>query len=354
MYLALRDLCHGKGRFALITVVVALMTLLVGFLSGLTGGLASQNVSALLHLGSDKVVFSMPDDEKPSYTTSRVSEEQAKAWKDAASVDRVDPLGLTFAQVESGDADVAVALLATTTGRIDEVPGDADHITLGKRIADDLGVAAGDTVTLAGRDMTVGELADDTEFSHRDVAWVTTDALHEYLESTRQPQAYANVLLVDGDPEVEALDAAQGTTTQALLPSLLAVEALKSEIGSLGMMIGMLMVIAVLVIGVFFLVWSMQRQRDIAILKALGASNGWLSRDALGQALLVLLIGVGIGTAATVGLGLLARTALPFVMNWITLLVPSVGMVIAGLLGAYVSQLRITSVDPLVALAAAS
>lgn len=354
MYLALRDLRHSKGRFALITIVVALMTLLVGFLTGLTGGLASQNVSSLMHLDADKVVFSMSDDEAPSYTTSRVSEEQAKAWKDAEGADRADPLGLTFAQLESGDSDVAVALLATATGRIDEVPSDADHITLGTSIADDLGVTAGDTVTLAGRDMTVGELADDTEFSHRDVAWVTTDALHQYLESTRQPQAYANVLLVDGDPDVEAMDANQGTTTQALLPSLLALEALKSEIGSLGMMIGMLMVIAVLVIGVFFLVWSMQRQRDIAILKALGASNRWISTDALGQALLVLLIGVGLGTGATVGLGLLVGTALPFVMNWLTLLVPSVGMVIAGLLGAYVSQRRITAVDPLVALASAA
>ena len=300
MYLALRDLRHSKGRFALITIVVTLMTLLVGFLTGLTGGLASQNVSSLMHLDADKVVFSMSDDEVPSYTTSRVSEQQAKAWKDAEGVD------------------------------------------------------AGDTVTLAGRDMTVGKLADDTEFSHRDVAWVTTDALHEYLESTRQPQAYANVLLVDGDPDVEAVDANQGTTTQALLPSLLALEALKSEIGSLGMMIGMLMVIAVLVIGVFFLVSSMQRQRDIAILKALGASNRWISTDALGQALLVLLIGVGLGTGATIGLGLLVGTALPFVMNWLTLLVPSVGMVIAGLLGAYVSQRRITAVDPLVALASAA
>lgn len=354
MYLALRDLRHSKGRFALITIVVALMTLLVGFLTGLTGGLASQNVSSLMHLDADKVVFSMPDDEAPSYTTSRVSEEQTKAWKDAEGVDRADPLGLTFAQLESDDSDVAVALLATATGRVDEVPSDAEHITLGQNIADDLGVAAGDTVTLAGQQLTVGELAEPTEFSHRDVAWVNTDALQEYLTSTRQPKAYANVLLVDGNPDIEALDAAQSTQTEDLLPSLLAVEALKSEIGSLGMMIGMLMVIAVLVIGVFFLVWSMQRQRDIAILKALGASNGWLSRDALGQALLVLLIGVGIGIAATVGLGLLAGTALPFVMNWITLLVPSVGMIVAGLLGAYVSQRRITAVDPLVALAAAS
>ncbi len=63
---------------------------------------------------------------------------------------------------------------------------------------------------------------------------------------------------------------------------------------------------------------------------------------------------IGLGTGATIGLGLLVGTALPFVMNWLTLLVPSVGMVIAGLLGAYVSQRRITAVGPLVALVSAA
>lgn len=48
MYLALRDLRFAKGRFSLIVLAVALMTLLVGFLSGLIAGLAGQNISALL------------------------------------------------------------------------------------------------------------------------------------------------------------------------------------------------------------------------------------------------------------------------------------------------------------------
>lgn len=354
MYLALRDIRHGKGRFALIIIVVALMTLLVGFLSGLTGGLAAQNVSAITHIAPDKVVFAMDDDVRPEFTTSRITPQQAKAWADADGVEQVAPLGITFAQLESADTDAAVALLASTPGRVAEIPSDDNHITLSETTAEDLHVSPGDTLTLAGREMTVGELAEPTDFSHRDVAWITIDALHDYFSSTRQPEVYANVLLVDGAPDAAALDAQQATTTQPLLLSLLGVEALRSEIGSLGLMIGMLMVIAVLVTGVFFLVWSMQRQRDIAILKSLGASNRWLSVDALGQALLVLLIGVGVGTAATVGLGALAGSALPFVMHWVTLLIPSVGMVIAGLLGAWVSQWRITAVDPLVALAAAA
>ncbi|SDO96445.1 hypothetical protein SAMN04487848_2738 [Microbacterium sp. ru370.1] len=50
-------------------------------------------------------------------------------------------------------------------------------------------------------------------------------------------------------------------------------------------------------------------RRDVAILKALGASTPALVRDAVGQALVVLLVGVGIGLTAI--LGALADGALP-------------------------------------------
>lgn len=46
MFVAWRDLRFARGRFVLIGSVVALITLLVGFLDGLTGGLAAQNVPA--------------------------------------------------------------------------------------------------------------------------------------------------------------------------------------------------------------------------------------------------------------------------------------------------------------------
>ena len=50
MFVALRDLRFARGRFVLIGSVVALITVLVGFLSGLTGGLATQNISAVLSI----------------------------------------------------------------------------------------------------------------------------------------------------------------------------------------------------------------------------------------------------------------------------------------------------------------
>ena len=105
-----------------------------------------------------------------------------------------------------------------------------------------------------------------------------------------------------------------------------------------------------LVVGAFFTVWSIQRQPDVAILKALGASNPMLVRDALGQAVLVLVAGVGVGIILTALLGAVAGTVLPFVLSPLTTLVPAAAMIVLGLAGAAFALRSVTTTDPLTAL----
>ena len=50
MFLSLRDIAYARGRFALMTGVVGMITLLLVMLSGLTGGLGKQNTSPLVAL----------------------------------------------------------------------------------------------------------------------------------------------------------------------------------------------------------------------------------------------------------------------------------------------------------------
>ena len=47
MFVALKDIVHAKGRFTLMIGVIALLTLLLVLLTGLTRGLAHQNISAI-------------------------------------------------------------------------------------------------------------------------------------------------------------------------------------------------------------------------------------------------------------------------------------------------------------------
>jgi putative ABC transport system permease protein len=115
-------------------------------------------------------------------------------------------------------------------------------------------------------------------------------------------------------------------------------------------MVAMLFGISALVIGAFFTVWSMQRRGDIAILKALGASTGSLVRDALGQALLVLVLGVAAGVGLVALLGSFAGATLPFVLSPLTTLLPAAIIVAVGVGGAAFALRAVTTADPLTAL----
>ncbi|MDU5962588.1 MAG: ABC transporter permease, partial [Dermabacter sp.] len=280
MFLAIRDLRFAKGRFSLIVAVVSLMTFLVTFLAGLTGGLAMQNISAILSLNPDKVVLSVDDGEQEQFANSTITEEQYTAWADKAGKDAVTPLGISSALLDTGEKTESVVLMAEPFGKDSRVP-EAGKLVLSETTAESLGVKAGDTLDVSGETLTVSRVLKDEFHSHRPVAFADLTTWHDYLERTHQPQDYATALLVgEGgsdassaltDSEVKTLDSDQSTTTKSLLPSLLAIGSFRSEIGSLAMMIALLVVISTLVIGVFFLVWSMQRQRDIAVLKAIGA-----------------------------------------------------------------------------------
>lgn len=116
---------------------------------------------------------------------------------------------------------------------------------------------------------------------------------------------------------------------------------------------GFLFVISAMVIGAFFTVWTIQRSGDIAVLKALGASTPYLLRDALGQAVLMLVAGTLLGTAVAAGFGAVVPDGVPFVLDPLTILVPAAVIVALGVLGAALSIRRITAVDPLTALGSA-
>uniref|UniRef100_UPI002624350A FtsX-like permease family protein n=1 Tax=uncultured Pseudokineococcus sp. TaxID=1642928 RepID=UPI002624350A len=128
-----------------------------------------------------------------------------------------------------------------------------------------------------------------------------------------------------------------GTAAKTPLAALTSLETFRSEVGSLGLMVAMLFGISALVVGAFFTVWTMQRARDVAVLKALGATTASLVKDALGQAAVVLGAGIATGMVAVLTLGALAGTALPFLVSPLTTVVPAAAMAVLGLAGAAVA-----------------
>lgn len=372
MFVALRDLKHARGRFVLMSVVIVLITFLVTFLASLTAGLARESTSAVTDLPADHLAFSMPAaGDAPEFTASRVTREQWEGWAREPGVASAEPLGAATTRAESGSTTAAVTALGVAPGT-DLVPGDGGDagagvepgtLVLTPGAADALDVGAGDTVTLGGQRLTVARTVDaDQSFSHTPVVWTTLDDWQAV--GARGPAApsdgpVATVVALttsgsdgSGDTGLTAADASLGTTTVTTSDARSAVSSFVGENTSLTTMQVFLLVISALVVGAFFTVWTISRTGDVAVLKALGASTGYLLRDALGQAAVLLIGGVGIGTGLTAAGAALLPDAVPVVLTTATTLVPAGGLILLGLVGAGVAVARVARVDPHAALAA--
>ena len=103
MFLAIRDIRFAKGRFALMGSVVALITLLLVMLSGLTAGLGNQSTSALGDLPVQQIAFGAPagGEPKASYTESEVSAGQLAAWRNQPGVASAQALGISQTRFQS-------------------------------------------------------------------------------------------------------------------------------------------------------------------------------------------------------------------------------------------------------------
>ncbi|WP_433384169.1 ABC transporter permease [Micromonospora sp. KLBMP9576] len=355
MFVACRDLRFAKGRFALMATVVTLMTLLVVLLSGLTAGLGRGSTSAIADLPADHLVFSAPaDGQKLSFAESTVSREQWAGWRSVPGVTGATPLGIATTRVSAGDRSTTLSVFGVPP-ESGLAPGAlaAGQAVLSRAAADALDARPGQSVSVGERRLTVAAVAGDASHSHTPVIW--TD-LRDWQDLTPGPggqTATVVALTTTRDADLSTADRQLRTRTVTRAASLPAIGSYSAENGSLQLMRGMLFAISALVVGAFFTVWTIQRAADIAVLKALGATTGHLLRDALGQALVLLLAGTAAGTALAVAVGTAAAGVVPFTLTAGSILLPAAVMIALGATGAALSVRRITSVDPLIALGSA-
>ncbi|UYM05717.1 ABC transporter permease [Solicola gregarius] len=348
MFIAWRDIRFARGRFLLVSTIVVLMTVLVGFISGLTRGLAQENTSAVEALGADRIVFSDAGGD-PSYADSTIGDRQAERWEKTSGVSGVDPIGISTTQSSAGDRQETVAAFGIRPQMsgpdVPTVPDKPATVVLSEPAADALGVGTGERVKIAGDSYEVASISGEARFSHLPVVWVPISSWRSNIAAA---PAHATVLAVSTDGSVGAdPDGTVSTTTEE---SFAAIGSYASENGSLTMMTAMLYAISALVVGAFFVVWTLQRVGDLAVLKALGATTSSLVRGTLGQALIVVAVGVSIGIAVVAAMGAVISGSVPFVLDVSTTVVPGLILTVLGLIGAAASVRIVTSSDPLQAL----
>ena len=376
MFLALRELRFARGRFALMGTVIALISVLVVLLSGLSSGLVNDGVSGLKAMPATAFAFDEGTMKDNAFSRSVVDDDQVRTWQDSDGVSKAEPMGVNIVNGVTDDGtqiDLTLfgvepgGFLAPTVSSGDRL-APLDGIVVSERLRD-AGVALGTVVTLDRLDVeltVIGFTQGQSTFGHVDVAYLPVDTWRLMAAGLSEPGAptadqidamdfpFASVVAIlaqDGvGPDVAAVDARADTTTMTLTEAFNASPGYEAETLTLSMIQIFLYAICALVVGAFFMVWTIQRSHDLAVLRATGASSRYLVLDSLTQAGLLLVGFTAVGVAAGVGMGAAMPAAMPVDLELEPIAVASGLTILLGMLGAAIAVLRITRIDPLRAL----
>ena len=358
MYLAWRDLKVGRARFVLVGVVIALVGLLTTLLSGLATGLVDDGISGLR--GLPLTHLALQPGAESSFSRSTLTEANLAPWEQADDVD-VAPLGVSFFNAKTKDGETLdLAMFGTPPGSflapraeaqaaLDGPPG----VVLSDAFREE-GVKVGDRITIVGPDTELPVLGFTYtgSYGHVDIAFTSLETWQDLVYGDNAQGRFSAIAIRNHGADLATIDRAAETATETKAHAYAGSPGYAAETATMALIRGFLLVISALIVGAFFMVWTVQRTRQIGLMKALGASSGYVVRDALGQLAVVLVVATSLGTAVAVGLGQLAGNDVPFSLQAGPVITSALVLVVLGLAGSLVAIRRITSVDPLIALGA--
>lgn len=341
-------------------------------LSGLSSGLVVDGVSGLLRSPITAIAFEEGTKTDSAFTRSEVDVAQRDAWAARDDVAAAELVGTAIVNAKNSDGSpVDLTLFGVEIGGFI-----SPDVSEGRQLDDegeavlsisakDEGVELGDVITLdrLGTQLeVVGFTTDQRTFGHVDIAFValpTWQEVHAGVmagdpvpEDAFDVASVVALLGVDGAlPDLAAGDAAAGTSARTIEAAFDSSPGYTAELMTMQLIQAFLYVISALVVGAFFTHWTVQRTRELAVMRAMGASTRYLVGDGLMQAAILLVVSIGVGLAIGLGLGaLLGGTGMPFELEVAPVLIGAGLLLGLGVLGAAVATARIASIDPVTAL----
>ncbi len=358
MFVALRDLWFARGRFALVGVVIGLVAMMATLLSGLANGLVDDGISGLRQLPLTHLAFQ--PGATSTFSRSNLTEANLAAWEGHDGIE-ASPVGASFFNARRADGStIDLALFGVTADSFLVPPGEArtslegpPGLILSHRFQEQ-GLQVGDELTVVGIEQTLPVLGFTFtgSYGHVNIAFSSLETWQGLLYGDNAGDRFSAIAIrADNTADFAAIDAAAGTQVETKAAAYAGSPGFSGETQTMSLIRSFLLMISALIVGAFFTVWTVQRAGEIGQLKALGASSGYVARDALGQMAIVLVAATVGGAAIAVGLGqLVGSSTVPFRLETAPILT-SVGLLVAfGLVGCLIAVRRITAVDPIVAL----
>jgi putative ABC transport system permease protein len=375
-YLALKEVLRNLGRFFLVSLVIALITLLVLFIAALGEGLANGNREYIANLDAELIVFL----EKSDFIipSSRLETNTLRAVRRVDGVVDAGPIYTSNTEIVSLEEPLKVSMLAVEPGR-PGMPaliegrgfnsGAARETVIDRNVALRSGIKIGDEIQIRSTQGVEDEyytlkvigMVDGQSYAFQPTIFVPIST----WENIR-PQSAADLNSDTAYPSIIAVkvsDPLQMEVVQARLMELVPnievadldttinnVPGYSAQQGTVQTQGFFTLLIGVLVIGGFFQIQVLQKVPQIGVLKAIGSSNGVVGWASVIQIIVVTALGVAMGGLFTFIFSLGLPATIPFVFNGTRSLIAIALLLFIGPLGGMVSILYAVRIEPLQAL----
>jgi putative ABC transport system permease protein len=377
VYLSFKEFWRNRARFMLVSLVIALITILVLFIAGLGEGLGTNNRQYLENLDAQLVVFrDKADFVIPASRLEQTAAAQIREMDGVADAGGIATSGVAI--MLPGDEVLKVSLLGVEAGRPGAPEAEqgqnlgdnaSNEVVIDQNVIDRTDIQIGDTITVRSTqgteevfyDLKVIGISAGQFYTFQPsifVSYATWDEVRTKSDAELgRPSTTVNVVAVrlDGPDQIETVseriqaeisDSAAADITTAIknVPGYSAQQGTIQTQGVFTLLIG------ILVIGGFFQIQILQKVPQIGVLKAIGASNAVVGAAAVVQIVMVTTLGVAIGGVLTLLLSLGFPPTVPIVIDGQAALLAIVALLVIGPLGGLVSIFYAVRIEPLKAL----
>ena len=361
MFVAIKEIRRSFGRFALLTLAVALLVLLLLFFQAVAGTLTIGLTGGLESMSADVLVYDIEARRNPATSILDPTVESEVAA--SAEVTATSPVGLSVFTGTTDGVEIDVQLVGgdpsgpampsdIAEGGLPAASGEA--LFSGSSFDDP--IEMGQEVIVGGVAFEIVGTADDAAFNVLPTLYVTFD---DYV-SASQARAGAEIEVAPSLIGVEIADGADSVQVAgALTDSIDGIEALDrssavdalpgvSQITqSFSILYLLLYIVVAIVTGVFFLILTVQKEDALVLLRAVGAGRRDVVVPVLIQVLVVVGLGATIGSAVTAGLLALTRDVFGADLRAATTATTGGVIVVLGLLASVGAGRRVLAIDPI-------
>jgi putative ABC transport system permease protein len=375
-YLAIKEVVRNKGRFFLVALVIALITVLVLFIAALGEGLSNANRKYVANLDAQLIVFL--DKSDYNISSSRLETNTVKSVRRVDGVADAGPIYTSTSEIVSLPKPLKISILGAEAER-PGMPallegryfrsGEAREAVMDAGVAQRANLKVGDEIRIRSTQgtkdqfftLTIVGLVDKQDYFFQPTFFLpasTWELVRPQSESDlKDDTPYPNIVAVKlSDPtQVNVMSArllAQVPNIQVadIQKTIDNIPGYTAQQGTVQTQAVFTLLIGILVIGGFFQIQILQKVPQIGVLKAIGSSNLVVGLSAVIQIIIVTAIGVGIGAGLNYLFSLSLPPAIPLAFNGTRSLIAIVLLLFIGPLGGMVSIIYAIRIEPLKAL----